>query len=39
MKWTGKIKRIDEASILHSTPVGYVERPEPTSEADLGHHP
>ena len=36
MKWTVKIERIDEAGILHSTTVGYVERPELTSEADLG---
>ena len=33
MKWTVKIERIDEAGILLSTTVGYVERPELTSEA------
>ena len=36
MKWTVKLERIDEAGNLHSTTVGYVERPELTSEADLG---
>jgi hypothetical protein len=36
MKWTVKLERIDEAGNLHSTTVGYIERPEPTSEADLG---
>ncbi len=36
MKWTMKLERIDEAGNLHSTTVGYVERPELTSEADLG---
>ena len=36
MKWTVKLERIDEAGNLQSTIVGYVERPELTSEADLG---
>ncbi len=36
MKWTLKLERIDEAGNLHSTTVAYVERPELTSEADLG---
>jgi len=36
MKWKVKLERIDEARNLHSTTVGYVERPELTSEADLG---
>ena len=36
MKWTLKVKRIDEAGNLHSTVVGFIERPELTSEADLG---
>jgi hypothetical protein len=36
MKWTVKLERIDEAGNSHSTTVGYVERPELTSEAELG---
>ncbi len=36
MKWTGKLERIDEAGNLHSTTVSRFERPELTSEADLG---
>ncbi len=36
MKWMLKLERIDEAGNLHSTTVAYVERPELTSEADLG---
>jgi hypothetical protein len=36
MKWTLKVERIDEAGNLHSTVVGFIERPELTSEADLG---
>lgn len=36
MKWTLKLERADEACNLHSTTVGHVERPELTSEADLG---
>jgi hypothetical protein len=36
MKWKVKLERVDEARNLHSTTVGYVERPELTSEADLG---
>jgi hypothetical protein len=36
MKWTVKIERIDEAGIFHSTTVGHIERPELTSESDLG---
>ena len=36
MKWKVRLERIDEAGNLHSTTVGYVERPELTSEADLG---
>ena len=36
MKWRVKIERVDEAGILHSTTVGYVDRPELTSEADVG---
>jgi len=36
MKWTLKLERADEAGNLHSTTVGHVERPELTSEADLG---
>ena len=36
MKWKVRLERIDEARNLHSTTVGYVERPELTSEADLG---
>ncbi len=36
MKWTLKLERIDEAGILQSTVVGLIERPELTSEADLG---
>ena len=36
MKWTVKIERIDEAGISHSATVGHIERPELTSESDLG---
>ncbi len=36
MKWTVKLERTDEAGIIHSTTVGHVERPELTSESDLG---
>jgi hypothetical protein len=36
MNWTVKLERIDEAGNLQSTIVGYVERPDLTSEADLG---
>jgi hypothetical protein len=36
MKWTLKLEHIDEAGILRSTVVGLIERPELTSEADLG---
>ena len=36
MNWTVKLERIDEAGKLQSTIVGYVERPDLTSEADLG---
>ena len=31
MKWTLKVERIDEAGNLHSTVVGFIERPELTS--------
>lgn len=36
MKWTMKLERIDEAGNFHSATVGYIERPELTSECDLG---
>jgi hypothetical protein len=36
MNWTVKLERVDEAGNLQSTIVGYVERPDLTSEADLG---
>jgi hypothetical protein len=36
MNWVVKLERIDEAGNLQSTIVGYVERPDLTSEADLG---
>ena len=36
MNWMVKRERIDEAGNLQSTIVGYVERPDLTSEADLG---
>jgi hypothetical protein len=36
MKWTLKLEHIDESGILQSTVVGFIERPELTSEADLG---
>ena len=36
MKWTVKLERIDETGNLHTTTVGYLERPELTCEADLG---
>jgi hypothetical protein len=36
MKWTVKLERIDEAGNLHSATVGHNERPELTSESDLG---
>ena len=36
MQWTVKLESVDEASNLHSTTVGHVERPELRSEADLG---
>jgi hypothetical protein len=37
MKWmTLKLEHIDEAGILQSTVVGFIERPELTSEADFG---
>jgi hypothetical protein len=36
MKWTIKLERIDETGSFHSTTVGYIERSELTTEADLG---
>ncbi|WP_292528095.1 hypothetical protein [Methylocystis sp.] len=36
MKWTVKLERIDEAENFHSATVGHIERPELTSESDLG---
>jgi|GEM_PF-6911194 hypothetical protein len=36
MKWTLKIKQIDEGGNLHSAERDIIERPELTSEADLG---
>ena len=36
MNWTVKLERIDEAGNLHSMIIGYVERPDLMSEADLG---
>ena len=36
MNWVVKLERIDDAGNLQSTIVGYVERPDLASEADLG---
>ena len=36
MKWTLKLEHIDDAGILQSTMVGFIESSELTSEADLG---
>ena len=36
MKWTLKLEHIDEAGILQSTVVGFIERTELASEADFG---
>ena len=36
MKWTVKLERIDEDGNSHLATVGYIERPELTSESDLG---
>jgi hypothetical protein len=36
MKWQLKLERIDEAGILQSTVVGFIERPELTSEQISG---
>jgi hypothetical protein len=36
VKWRLKLEHIDEAGILQPTLVGFIERSELTSEADLG---
>ena len=36
MNWVVKLERIDDAGNLQSTIIGYVERPDLASEADLG---
>ena len=36
MSWVVKLERIDDAGNLQSTIIGYVERPDLASEADLG---
>lgn len=36
MNWVMKLERIDDAGNLQSTIIGYVERPDVASEADLG---
>lgn len=36
MKRTVKLERIDEAGNFHLATVGHIERPELTSESDLG---